>query len=670
MAFTRKPRTTKKDRAFMGDTKYMGGDGVSSTSYAPIGKHDSNYPKEHPYNDAVNHDKLLKHVIERMQLARETRDQFAIRLRTVDLDINGFTKLNDDDKQRMRDNRKGKSPKPVAVNLGLAFAKMDELQTFLLEVFWPNAGMHQAYSTEEHQETANGFALLLNKQADKRQHYRKFGRFLWDALKYNMAAIEIYWTKEAGFKLKNDDVMRLRKEETTFEGNDLDTVDMYNFFWDPGVHPVEIPEKAEYCATVKLFSKFAIKKQAAGGTLHGIDRFINQINDYAVTYYLEKPIVRFDYNSYTGSVDWMRFASGGKYQTIGTGIEIICMYLWLNPSEFGLSKDDEYQIWRVKLANHQYVVDVEYLNNAHNMLPVMTTVPYEDGLGLQTKSPAEQLMDYQRFASFLMNVHQMASRKSLYGKTIYDPQIINLGDFADDDVGGNFPVNPAGYGKDLTKAIYNMVDVPKTEKTLEDIKTLMDFMEQVMPTNIIKQVTDLDRATTYQAAATVQGANRRSYKLAKMINDQAVKKLRFQMMYNVLQYATSVDVIDQNGKSVTVDPSKLREIDIEFSVGEGLESIDKLMTISLLHDVINTIVQNQQASQELDMVKLLNYWTTLIGDKTDLNQFRRTQPSPSQQVDQQGADAQTTASQAATVAALAKAHQATAPQTPANGQAQ
>ena len=41
-----------------------------------------------------------------------------------------------------------------------------------------------------------------------------------------------------------------------------------------------------------------------------------------------------------------------------------------------------------------------------------------------------------------------------------------------------------------------------------------------------------------------------------------------------------------------------------------------------IQDVINTIVQSQQASQQIDVTGLINYWTSFIGDKTDFSQFK------------------------------------------------
>lgn len=645
---------------------------MRQTSSAPtvgaMPPYNPQFGKKHPYNNWENHQRLLRHVVDRLEMSRQRRDELAIRLRNIDLDINGFIKLDDEDRERMRQNRNGKGPMPVKTNLPLVLAKTDELLTFLLEVFWPANGMHAAYTDRENQPIAQGFALLLNQQAQRRQHYRKFGKFLFDALKYNIAAIETEWTEERGYKLKNNTAKQLEisKDELVWAGNDLHNIDMYNFFFDPTVAPVDVPTRGEYCGIVSLHSKFEIKRKASAGQLYGIERFIDAANDASVTFFQEKPIVRFDYNAYTNSVDWVKFATGAQYGTIGAGVELAKVYIWINPKEFGLSNDDEYQIWRVTVANHKYICDLEHMNNAHNMLPVAIAVPFEDNIGLQSKSAAEQLVDFQRFGSFMMNTHQEALRKALFGITVFDPSIVDLNSKGT-DVAGRIPVNPAGYGKPIGDCFKHITDAPQTDNMLNEIEKVMQMMEQLMPTSMLKQVADLQRATTYQAAATVQGANRRNLKVAKVIDDQAVKHMRFQMMYNVMQFQQDIDIIDSNGNKVEVRPAKYRDLDIEYAIGEGLQGIDKLMVTQMMKDVIAMVVQNREASQEIDVVGLINYWTSLMGDKTDISQFRRQSPTVDQQL---AARQQDLAEKQAAMGAVAQAHSMMQPPAGAQGNVQ
>lgn len=609
----------------------------TSVTFDPPKNIKDGLPKDHPFLNEYSHLRLMKHIVDRMDLSREVRDNLNLRLRNIDADVHNYVKLSDDDRQRMKDNRSGKGgQKPVDVSLPLAQSKLDEIVTFLLEVFWPNDGMHSAYGAKKDQEIAQAFAAVLNQDAARREHYRKLAMFFLDCCKYNMGAMLVEWTVETGMKLKNDrfGAIKVEQNQTVFEGNDLKNLDLYNFFFDPSCAPVDLPKKGEYFAFVELKTRFDVQREAAQEKILGIERFINadagQVGT-ATMYYQERPVLRWDYNSYSGSQDWLKFATGGKYGTIGTGVEIVTMFAWLNPKDFNLSNDNEIQLWKFKMANRQYICWAEHINNVHQMLPVIVGMPYEDQLMLQNKSAAEMLADFQRFASFLMNIHQTSMRKKLFGLTIYDPTMVDLSQQGD-NASARIPVNPAGYGKKIEEFLKTINDAPETEATMDDIKKIIELMEDILPTNIIKQVTDLDRATTYQAAATVQGSNRRSIKLAKMLDDQAIKKMRYMMMFNIMQYKQTVDIILPDGTETQADPSKFRDLDVDLMIGEGVQGIDKLMTIHLLHDVINSVLQSQQASQEIDIVELLNYWTTLIGDRTNLNQFRR-QQSPQQQVE-------------------------------------
>lgn len=636
------------------------------------------YSKKHPLNNAKNHEALLQHIMFRMEQAKVVRDSLVSKYRAADRTVHGYVQYSKEDRERLRDNQAGRGPKPVSVNLPLTAAKLDELTTFLLEVFWPNQGMHSAIAKRDEQPLANGVALLMNKHAATRQHYRRLSRFFFDALKYNLSALVVEWVEERGYKLKNtaDKRAMISRDEIIWRGNDLLNMDVYNLFWDPAVHPVDVPTKGEFFAFVDMITPFALRKRAAGGQVSSAaDRVlvknthtgqystaeIDSVYGASMRFWEEPPVVRGSTDDGSGFTDWAKFA--GVSDT-GAGVELLTYYGWMNPKEFGLSADDELQIWRIRVAQSQFIVDVEHLNNAHNMLPLAICSPNEDGLGLQQKSSAETLTEFQQFASFLMNVHQSAARKSLWGLTVYDPTFVNLAD-QKDSVAGQVPVQPAGYGKPIGDHVRVFNDSPRTEGTMIDVARVADMMEAVLPTNILKQVTDLERATNYQAAATVQGANRRSLKMARVIDDQAIKPLKRMQLHNVMQYMDEVEVLDEQGNMVRVDVAALRDMQLEYTIGEGLQGMDKLMTMSVLKDIIMAVIQSQQALQEVDMVALLDYWTSLLGDKTDLSQFKRKQPTMEQQ--NQMANDATARQVQSTEAALAAANQLAAQSTGAAG---
>lgn len=624
---------------------------------------------QHPFNNPDNHQKLLMHIKQRLDLSRQTRDELNIRLRNIDQDLAGFVRYSDDDKKRVIENRKGKSQKPVDVSLPLAMAKIDDLLTYMLEIFFPSSeGMFGAQSSVQNQSIANAFATELNTQGKQRGFYHKFARFILDALKYNISAIAVEWVEEKGFKITNNATKQLdiKKDEVVYEGNDLENIDIYNFFYDPTViHLSEISTKGEWAAHSKMLTRFHVQKLSLAGILHGVENWIATATPQTGSlYYAERPVVRFDYNANTGSVDWIKFAAGDLYTTIGWGVELVWMYVWINPKQFGLSEDNELQIWRLGMANAQWICHAEQMPNAHNQLPVLVTVPLEDNLGLQRKSSAELLTDLNRFASFLMNAHQQAVRKKLFGLTIYDPNAIDMKDLGD-DTSGRVPLQPQAWGKDIRTLIQQFKDAPETTETVNDIKGLIDLLEYILPTNQQKQVADLDRATTYQAAATVQGANRRSLKTAKIIDDQAVVKMRMMMMWNTLQFKESIkgpDPQNPQGPQIDLPTASFRDLGLEYDTGEGIQGIDRIMMVHLLHDVINAMLQSQEAQKQVDLVGLIDYWIKLFGQKIDIAQFKYpTNTNPQAQAEQQQQTDQNKA-QVDNLATLAGAHADTQPQ--------
>jgi len=148
------------------------------------------------------------------------------------------------------------------------------------------------------------------------------------------------------------------------------------------------------------------------------------------------------------------------------------------------------------------------------------------------------------------------------------------------------------------------------------------LMQKILPTDMLKQVTDLQRATKYQAAATVQGANRRNLKIAQILESQAFALGSTIQVYNIMQYQKAVNIFDQQGNIVEIDPAQLRDEDVHIVAGAGLRGLDKMIIAESLTEILQFLVQSPQAAAEADIMEIINYITSLIGDYTDFNQFK------------------------------------------------
>lgn len=578
------------------------------------------------------HEALLAHCRTRLDWSAQTRDRKVERYTAIDKELAGYIKLNKEDAKRKTDTEQGFGPKPYPVFLQLTKTQLDEAMTYMMSVFFPEEGPYAATAPAEMQDVAKAFTALMNRQASQFNHYGSFAKFVFDGLRYNVGFCGVEWTQRYGTAVGNTDdklAPRLVENSLMYEGNELIYLDPYNLLVDPSVAPMDLSTSGEFFASVEMKSAFSLRRRLANNELHGIDReYIGSANKASITYYKAKPIILAKTVGETDGVvtDWVTLLAGSTNsatkETIGS-LELVKMRILLDGSEFGLTKTNSYTIWELEILNMERIVSIKLLANAHGLLPIFAVRPWDDNFGDQTSSFAEMLLPYQRFSSFQLNVHQHAARKALYGLLFYNSRI--FGDLKDvDTAGGKIPTKSTiELDVDLNKHLRQIFDAPDTSNTLRDLEAMDTLMQKILPTDILKQVTDLERATEYQSAATVQGANRRNLKVAQTIDAQAFDKIRQVQMYNILEMQTAMQFLDsKTGQMVDVQPSQFRESKIEFLLGTGLRGLDKLMIMGLVKDVLSLLVQNAQAASTFDVAAIINYLTTLAGDTTNFAQFK------------------------------------------------
>jgi len=576
------------------------------------------------------HTKLVDYLKQRLDYASTMRGKRLDRYRVIDKEVAGYMVLDEDDKKRQQDNKRGYGPKVYDVNIPLAATQMDEAVTFFTTVFFPEEGPYNAVTHSDKQDVAKGFSTLMNKHASYYKHFTHFAKGSYAGLKYNQGLWLIEWQETKGSVIQNAEAgvgVKIQDNQVVMSGNKMEAMDIYNSLLDPSVDPTELHEKGEFFATVEPETIFRAQMMAQNEEIFDLNRIVDsngtlKTNPNKSVYYEEKPEIHGDSigGDGRGETDWFQFMSAGAKGAVGAGLEKINMYIWINPKTFGMSENNVFQIWRLTLLDME-VVAAEQLTNAHGYLPCVCTVPWDDEFGLDAKSYGEMLLPYQRFSSFQINIHQRASRKALYNIILYNsrmlPQLANA-----DSLGGKVPFSATMDDNDINKAVKVLSDTPDTSNTLRDVEAMDTLMQKILPTDMLKQVAGLERATQYQAAATVQGANRRNLKIAKIIDTQAFSVARKIQMFNILQYQQSITILDEAGNEVEIDPSKLRGQQMEFTISDGLRGLDKLILVETMKEVLNLLVQNPQAAAEFNIAEIIDYTTTLIGDHTSFAQFR------------------------------------------------
>ena len=588
------------------------------------------YPKEEA--------ELVKHIVDRVKMSNEERNRRATRAQQIDIQLSGYITLDPEDRKREADNKAGKVPKPTKHNLPLAQAQLDECVTYLMSVYAPEMDFFEAVAPADKQSLAQAMVAEINRHSQKGQYYRHLAKGCFNMVKYNFGGWTIYWEKERGIVFGGQPGgVAEKKDGIVWEGNAIDSVDVYNFFYDTNVHPVDLAKQGEFFAQVHRKTPFRIRKDAQDGKLFGIERYIEEVFGDATTqagtpeanaFYIQPPSVRDD-KSLTpeGTINWVSLFSGTAVQESSPGVELLTYVGWITPSRFKLSNSNALELWRIVVANSKCITAAFRVDDTHGMLPIALGAPLEDDLKNEQRTYAEQLIPLQHFASFLLNSHQEAVRKAIYGITVYAASLFpGLDADRDELIGAKIPMRSSAGDIDIDKAFRHYTDSPDTDQNVDMIVKIDGIMQKILPTDILRNVADLERATLYQAAATVQAGNRRQLKVARMISDQALNILKFQVVYNIYSNMQSISYIDADGNRIQKSMGEIASAGIEYEIGTGLKGLDRLMTIQILRDIITSLLQSQQGLQEIDIVSLLNYFMTLAGDRTDLRQFRRKTP--------------------------------------------
>lgn len=581
----------------------------------------------------MNEKALVDHCLERVKMTDEERKRRAGRAQNIDVQISGYISPSREDRKRRQDNSAGKKPKPAAMSLPLAGAQIDECVTYMMSVYAPEMDFFEAVAPADKQIMAQAVVGELNKQSQKGQYYRHFTRMCTGAIRYNFGGLTCNWEKMQGVVFKGQPGGVAGKTvDTVWEGNILKSIDVYNFGYDTSVHPVDLAAEGEFYWEVERVTPFRVRRMAQAGMLFGIERYVGEVfaanpgqSAEGKSFYLQPPSVR-DENSLSGEgqTNWVSILRASDVKESTPGVELLHFVTWLNPSHFGLSASVELECWRIVIANGKYLTFAMKLDTTHGLLPVAIACPLEDDLKNEQRTHAEMLIPLQQFASFLMNAHQEAHRKAIYGVTVFSQQLFPGLDVDQENMASAIiPMQTSASGIDIDKAFRHYNTAPNTDKNVVDIGNIIQLMQKILPTDMVQQVADLERATVYQAAATVQAGNRRQLKIARMISDQCINVIKFQMIYNLYSNMQSISYVDPNGQRTSIQVGDLVDAQIEYEIGTGLKGIDRLITVQIIRDVLNGIIQSQQAIAEFDIVALLNYFATLAGDKTDLRQFRR-----------------------------------------------
>ena len=597
----------------------------------------------HPFRNVRNHDALLEYLQQRLTVGKQQRDGRLERMCQIDRDVAGWMQLSEEDKKRKAIKAKDGTPAALQMNLPLTFVHLDDMMTYFAATFSPNRGMFYHTGKPDEATEATQIITLMNNHAIYAGYYRETLLATLNIMKYNLGGFSVAWATDSGPKLSkdqnNNDVLTV---ENKWQGNRIVALDMYNTFWDPSVHPTKLAAEGEWVATAEMRSHFWLKSKSAAGIYFNVEDMLEKDSGLSNSVYYRNPpqAAKLTEDQMTASIDYSSWFSETPDYAQSSGFELTTIHIRLNPTEFGLIEGDagvkalrdRYEIWRFTIVNNERIIDATYMNNIHGNLPFYMGVINDDLMGQSQKAVSEIITPLQDFASFLLNIHVQSNRKNVWGLTVYDPTVVDLGAIPAGEVNARVPVKASGYGKDLRTAIWTNQTQLDTKQTLGDLESVMGLINQFFPTQSLPgQIASIDRAVDSQVAAVQQGANRRMHKTARLLDDTLFRGMRFACYYNIIQYQPdNATVNDFYGREVTINLEKLRMTDLPFIIGQGLKALDRQAAANALQNLIYALIQNPMAAQRLDLIALIDYWTNMLDIDVDMTQFHLQPQQPTQ----------------------------------------
>lgn len=537
-------------------------------------------------------------------------------------------------------NKYGDSSRLQNFTIPVVLSAIETAVTYQTSVFLTGTPLFGVVSEPAWIDQAKQLETIIDAQATRGGWTTQLMRMFRDGYKYNLACVEVPYVYETVPTFQSVGKTEADVKEVSWQGNALRCMDMYNTFWDTRVTPTQVAHTGEFAGYTESMSRIAFKAFVAKlpkKILTNIraafesNSVSGKVNSAASRNYFVPEINSNMLKNVGDSGEmnwaaWMGLTDGEQKIAYKNNYEVTTLYARILPSDFGLhvASENTPQIWKFIIVNHSVLLFAERQTNAHNMLPMLFSQPYEDGLGYQTKSMAENVESIQSLSSALWNSVLASRRRAVSDRAIYDPSRISEAHINNPSPTAKIPLRPAGYGKAAGEAYYQIpFRDDQSSIALQEAQQLLPFANTVTGQNPVRQGQFVKGNKTQREFETVMGnANGRDQTAAIQYETQFFTPLKFILKTNILQYQTPDILLDKvSGQTLRIEPEKLRKAVLEFKVSDGLTPTDKLISSDAWTTAIQAISSSPQIGAGYNLAPAFSYLMKTQG--ADLRPFEK-----------------------------------------------
>lgn len=514
----------------------------------------------------------------------------------------------------------------------------------LAATFLEGSPMFMAGADPAYEDAALQFNTIVRENSTRTGWDAELIKAFRDGFKYNILGVHCYWDVEHTWAVQNDGSNSATRVEVVWSGNKVDRLDMYNTFWDLRVEPSKVSKEGDFVGFTEILTPSRMKKYTNRlFQLVSPKVTIAALNSKPMhtplaaesNLYYTPDIVGASHFANKGPVaDWGNFfgLSGGQNSSgsvqYADAYYRTTVYARLIPSAYGIPGSDTNhpQIFKLVIINDQVLLEVERMNNAHDLFPVLLSQPMQDGHALQTTSLAENLMDMQDLASNMWNATLASKRRAVADRGIFNPLLVDKKDISNSNPAAKIPVRAAGYHKPLSDAYYPIPYRDEQTPAFMQIATGIERYSYVASGTNPAQQGQFVRGnkTKSEVDDVMEGSGIRERLTTMAIRSTLIVPLRRIVLNNTLQYQTRATYANtEEQKSVEIDPVKLRNATLIFKIGDGFNPLDREMGTEEFAVALQTIQAVPAIGAEYNVGQMFAHLMQLRG--ADLRPFRKPQ---------------------------------------------
>lgn len=493
---------------------------------------------------------------------------------------------------------------------------------------------------------AKQLETIIDNQAIRGGWVDELIMFFRDGEKYNFGIVEAEWGREMlpGFDTDISSENNSAKISTVaWDGNRLNRWDPYNSFWDIRYGTANVSKRGEFIGTSEMISRVELKKQLISdpaiikgnitAAMESPTPAVTISSDSSLlTYYIPQVSQSQVVNpAMLGQFNWMAWAgleaSGSQinYKNIYMRTKL---YARIIPSDFGIDVPGKNtpQIWKFVFVNDDVLIYAQPVSAAFDTIPVFMSQPNRDGLDYQTKSAAQNQIDFQNVTTAMMNSVVAARRRAISDRVLYDPSRISEAQINSDNPSAKIPVRPAAYGKNIAESVYQFpYNDNQSQIMFSEIGQLLAMADNLGGSNKARQGQFVKGNKTRQEFDTVMANSNGRDQLKSLVYEcQVFTPLKETLKNNILEKQTPATLYSRELQvPMRVDPVALRKASLQFKVSDGLIPSEKLIAGDVLESVFQTLAQAPGIGAGYNMSPLFSYLVKTQG--ADLTPFEKSQ---------------------------------------------